>query len=259
MSVSSPELKSRKPAHSSCPSHLVPIDLDDFLDASTSCKWRRLRFLALRARNYDSETRSETTRGGLPQRTAAAALRRQSYPVWSSMANAGPGTPSRVRFCERGRLRGAHAPTMPPFRPTTRGKPHAHRRPGRTLHRTHIVAGISPDAIAHRGFPRPRLRLGADHQTQRTRRPWRCPPRRHGRQRRHHPGAVRRRPRRRPCAKSGGGIDLARAYNDALAEACTRHPTRYRGFAHLPMLAPQAAADELGAALPNTSASTARW
>jgi predicted TIM-barrel fold metal-dependent hydrolase len=41
------------------------------------------------------------------------------------------------------------------------------------------------------------------------------------------------------------GIDLARAYNDALAEACVRHPTRYRGFAHLPMLAPEAAADEL--------------
>jgi predicted TIM-barrel fold metal-dependent hydrolase len=41
------------------------------------------------------------------------------------------------------------------------------------------------------------------------------------------------------------GIDLARAYNDALAEACTRYPTRYRGFAHLPMLAPEAAADEL--------------
>jgi predicted TIM-barrel fold metal-dependent hydrolase len=41
------------------------------------------------------------------------------------------------------------------------------------------------------------------------------------------------------------GIDLARAYNDALAEACAHHPTRYRGFAHLPMLAPEAAADEL--------------
>jgi predicted TIM-barrel fold metal-dependent hydrolase len=41
------------------------------------------------------------------------------------------------------------------------------------------------------------------------------------------------------------GIDLARAYNDARAEACARHPTRYRGFAHLPMLAPEAAADEL--------------
>ncbi len=41
------------------------------------------------------------------------------------------------------------------------------------------------------------------------------------------------------------GIDLARAYNDALAEACARHPTRYRGFAHLPLLAPEAAAQEL--------------
>jgi uncharacterized protein len=44
---------------------------------------------------------------------------------------------------------------------------------------------------------------------------------------------------------SQAGIDMARAYNDALAEACTRHPTRYRGFAHLPMLSPDAAADEL--------------
>jgi uncharacterized protein len=41
------------------------------------------------------------------------------------------------------------------------------------------------------------------------------------------------------------GIELARAYNDALAEACARRPDRYRGFAHLPMLAPEAAADEL--------------
>jgi predicted TIM-barrel fold metal-dependent hydrolase len=41
------------------------------------------------------------------------------------------------------------------------------------------------------------------------------------------------------------GIDIARAYNDALAEACARHPDRYRGFAHLPMLAPEAAAREL--------------
>jgi len=41
------------------------------------------------------------------------------------------------------------------------------------------------------------------------------------------------------------GIDLARSYNDALAEACVSHPTRYRGFAHLPMLAPDEAAREL--------------
>jgi len=41
------------------------------------------------------------------------------------------------------------------------------------------------------------------------------------------------------------GIDLARAYNDALAEASARHPTHYRGFAHLPLLEPEAAAREL--------------
>jgi predicted TIM-barrel fold metal-dependent hydrolase len=41
------------------------------------------------------------------------------------------------------------------------------------------------------------------------------------------------------------GIDLARAYNDALAEACAHHPTRFRGFAHLPLLEPEAAAEEL--------------
>jgi len=41
------------------------------------------------------------------------------------------------------------------------------------------------------------------------------------------------------------GVDLARAYNDALAEGCTRHPTRLRGFAHLPLLSPDAAAREL--------------
>ena len=41
------------------------------------------------------------------------------------------------------------------------------------------------------------------------------------------------------------GIDLARAYNDALAEACARQPTRLRGFAHLPLLSPDAAAREL--------------
>ena len=41
------------------------------------------------------------------------------------------------------------------------------------------------------------------------------------------------------------GITLARDYNNALAEAVARHPDRYRGFAHLPMLAPEAAAVEL--------------
>jgi hypothetical protein len=41
------------------------------------------------------------------------------------------------------------------------------------------------------------------------------------------------------------GITLARDYNNALAEAVSRHPDRYRGFAHLPLLTPEAAAAEL--------------
>jgi predicted TIM-barrel fold metal-dependent hydrolase len=41
------------------------------------------------------------------------------------------------------------------------------------------------------------------------------------------------------------GIALARDYNNALAEAGSRHPDRLRGFAHLPMHSPDAAADEL--------------
>ncbi|MGH7044414.1 MAG: amidohydrolase family protein [Acetobacteraceae bacterium] len=45
------------------------------------------------------------------------------------------------------------------------------------------------------------------------------------------------------------GIALARAYNDALARAVAAHPGRLAGFAHLPMLAPEAAADELARAV----------
>ncbi|MDE2006176.1 MAG: amidohydrolase [Rhodospirillales bacterium] len=41
------------------------------------------------------------------------------------------------------------------------------------------------------------------------------------------------------------GIALARDYNDALATAIAAHPGRLGGFAHLPMLDPAAAADEL--------------
>jgi uncharacterized protein len=106
-----------------------------------------------------------------------------------------------------------------------------------------IVAGISPDAIARRGFP------GPDFVWAQTTK----------RNELADLGAARL-----ADMDAGGittqvlsvagpgadlvpgqpGIDLARAYNDALAEACVRHPTRYRGFAHLPMLAPEAAADE---------------
>jgi predicted TIM-barrel fold metal-dependent hydrolase len=41
------------------------------------------------------------------------------------------------------------------------------------------------------------------------------------------------------------GIEFAAATNDALAEAVRQHPSRYAGFAHLPMRSPEAAADEL--------------
>ncbi|GAB3718038.1 amidohydrolase family protein [Spirosoma flavus] len=53
---------------------------------------------------------------------------------------------------------------------------------------------------------------------------------------------------------SGAGADLldptegpalARDYNDALAQKIAAHPNRFAGFAHLPMTAPEAAADEL--------------
>ncbi len=73
-----------------------------------------------------------------------------------------------------------------------------------------IVAGISPEAVARLGFPGPEIVWG---QTT----------------------------KRAELAELGEArIALARAYNHALAEACAR----YRGFAHLPMHSPDAAADE---------------
>lgn len=41
------------------------------------------------------------------------------------------------------------------------------------------------------------------------------------------------------------GVEMARIYNDRLAETMREHPTRFAGFAHLPMSAPEAAADEM--------------
>ena len=107
-----------------------------------------------------------------------------------------------------------------------------------------IVAGIAPDVIARRGFPGPDF-------------PWAQTTKRTeladlGATRLADmdangitvqvlsvagPGA--------DLVPGQAGIDLARAYNDALADSCARHPTRYRGFAHLPLLAPEAAAREL--------------
>ncbi len=107
-----------------------------------------------------------------------------------------------------------------------------------------IVAGISPDAIARRGFP------GPDFVWAQTTRRNELADLRDARLADMDaagitvqvlsvagPGA--------DLVPGQPGIDLARAYNDALAEACARHPARYRGFAHLPLLTPEAAADEL--------------
>jgi predicted TIM-barrel fold metal-dependent hydrolase len=41
------------------------------------------------------------------------------------------------------------------------------------------------------------------------------------------------------------GIEFAAGTNDVLAEAVKQHPSRYAGFAHLPMRSPEGAADEL--------------
>jgi predicted TIM-barrel fold metal-dependent hydrolase len=41
------------------------------------------------------------------------------------------------------------------------------------------------------------------------------------------------------------GPDMARAYNNRLKQLVDAHPDRFAGFAHLPMTAPDAAADEL--------------
>ena len=45
------------------------------------------------------------------------------------------------------------------------------------------------------------------------------------------------------------GIKFAQATNDRLAQAVREHPTRFGGFAHLPMREPQAAAEELERAI----------
>ena len=104
-----------------------------------------------------------------------------------------------------------------------------------------IVAGIDPDAIARRGFPGPDF-------------PWAQTIKRAeladlGAARLADMDASGITVQVLSVAGPGAdlvpgqkGIDLARAYNDALAESCARHPGRYRGFAHLPMLAPDAAA-----------------
>jgi hypothetical protein len=43
----------------------------------------------------------------------------------------------------------------------------------------------------------------------------------------------------------GQSVEIARAYNNQIKKWVDEHPTRFAGFAHLPLSAPEAAADEL--------------
>ena len=49
------------------------------------------------------------------------------------------------------------------------------------------------------------------------------------------------------------GLELARANNDGLEKLVSAHPQRFRGFAHIPLRSPQAAADELECAITHLS------
>jgi len=111
-----------------------------------------------------------------------------------------------------------------------------------------LVGRIDPDAIARRGFAPPDVPWGQASKQQELQ----------------ELGAVRLRDMDaagitvQVLSVSGPGADLvageagialARDYNDALARTVAGQPDRFRGFAHLPMQAPAAAADELARAV----------
>ena len=107
-----------------------------------------------------------------------------------------------------------------------------------------LVHRIDPARIVHRGFPPPNVPLGPMREADRL---------------------ADLGPARladmdaagitlQVLSVSGPGADLlppdegpalARDFNDALSRVVAAHPDRYAGFAHLPMTAPEAAADEL--------------
>ncbi|HUB46208.1 MAG TPA: amidohydrolase family protein [Acetobacteraceae bacterium] len=107
-----------------------------------------------------------------------------------------------------------------------------------------LVRQIDPAAVIRRGFPPPSTPWGPMRQVERLA----------------DAGAARLQDMNaagitvQVLSVSGPGADvapakeapaLARAFNDALARIVAAHPDRYAGFAHLPMTAPEAAADEL--------------
>ncbi len=107
-----------------------------------------------------------------------------------------------------------------------------------------LVQRIDPAAIARRGFPPPETRLGFARQAEKLKELG------ESRLRDMDEGGISL----QVLSVSGPGADLlepgegqrwAREANDALARAVAAHPDRYAGFAHLPMTAPEAAADEL--------------
>jgi uncharacterized protein len=111
-----------------------------------------------------------------------------------------------------------------------------------------LVRQIDPTAIIRRGFPPPGTQWGPARQVERLA----------------DVGPARLQDMDaagitvQVLSVSGPGADvapateapaLARAFNDALAQIVAAHPDRYAGFAHLPMTAPEAAADELERAI----------
>lgn len=107
-----------------------------------------------------------------------------------------------------------------------------------------LVRRIEPAAIARRGFPPPDVPLGPVNRTSELQELGQ--PRLADMDR----GGITV----QVLSASGPGADLmppadgaafARDLNDSLARTVAGHPDRYAGFAHLPMTAPDAAADEL--------------
>jgi uncharacterized protein len=111
-----------------------------------------------------------------------------------------------------------------------------------------LVRQIDPAAVIRRGFPPPGTPWGPQRQVERL--ADLGPPRLQDMDAAGITTQV--------LSVSGPGADiapasqapaLARAFNDALARIVAAHPDRYAGFAHLPMTAPEAAADELERAI----------
>ncbi len=112
-----------------------------------------------------------------------------------------------------------------------------------------LVAGISPDVVAQRGFPAIQISAGRRHSSG-TNWPNLGPARLtgHGMKAASLRAGALQSPGRVPIScRVEAGIDLARRLQRRPGRSLRAPPTRYRGFAHLlPCLAPEAAATEAG-------------